>query len=70
MEYVPPCSEASGKEANGVLVTGGRDGQMSFWQNVTERVRSEEKSATEERIRTDQKLSNYIQGGQVCRLNF
>lgn len=51
----------------GTLVTGGRDGQMAFWRNVTDKVRAEEKAKTEETIKTDQKLSNYIQKGQLVK---
>ena len=40
---------------------------MALWRNVTDRVRQEEKSKLEETIRTDQKLSNYIQQGHLTK---
>merc|ERR1719376_1872735 len=49
------------------LVTGGRDGQMVVWQDVTERVKAEDKAKHEEVVKTDQKLSNYIQNGQLAK---
>jgi len=56
-----------GGATDGTIVTGGRDGQMALWRNVTDRVRQEEKSKLEETIRTDQKLSNYIQQGHLTK---
>ena len=49
------------------IVTGGRDGQMVLWENVTQRVREEEKAKEDETIKTDQKLNNYIHTGQLSK---
>lgn len=47
------------------IITGGRDGQIIFWRNITEQVRTEERKKTEELVKTDQRLQNYLVNGNL-----
>jgi len=49
------------------ILTGGRDGQMVLWENVTSAVREEERLKAEELIKFDQRLNNYLINGKLSK---
>merc|ERR1711997_405810 len=49
------------------IITGGRDGQMILWENVTKSVRDQERQKAEELVKFDQKLNNYLVSGKLSK---
>ena len=47
------------------IITTGRDGNIFFWSDKTEEHKEKEREKSNELIKTEQTLSNYLQSGKL-----